>query len=152
MAVNTLVGQSLGAKDTSKVIEVIRKGTLYAVAFMLLLGILGVFFAQNLVSIFISNDPTVISEATILVQLSVGTLFLLSSNVVIVAAYRGAGKTKTAFLLSAIYVILQIVSAIILMQFFGLFGLWLSSPVSALLVMIFSQIYLRYNPIKEGII
>ena len=152
LAVNTLVGQNLGAGKLENLKNTIHKGMIASFIFLIILGIILFALAGPLSSLFIYNDAEVVSEAALFTMFYAVSLCFFGPQIVIIAAYRGAGKAKTAMALSITYALLQVIISYAFAQLFGLMGIWLAFPVSNALALVLAYAYFRKNPIRKGVI
>ena len=154
LATLTLVGQTLGAKKTKKVHEIIKKGMIFSFTFLTILEILILIFLKELTSFFIDNNKEVKNEAITSIVMFVLLFGLFGANVVILTAYRGAGKTTIAMILSFANIFTQIIVSLILIFIFnmGLFGVWLSYPITTIIIFIISYGYYKTHPIEKSIV
>lgn len=153
MAINTLIGQNLGAGRIKETNETTQKGMLLSFVFMSTLGLITYFLAPLLAGMFIAgNEIEVLKEATSFLQLFSLGLGFLGGHIVIVSTYRGAGDTKTAMNLSIFYVIEQTILCAIGGYFFGLSGIWMAYLLSNTLIVIITQLYYLKNPITKSIV
>lgn len=154
LATLTLIGQTLGAKKIEKIHEIVTKGMIFSFTFLTILEIIILIFVKDLTSFFIENDLSVLNEAITSVVMFVLLFGFLGANVVILSAYRGAGKTKVAMALSFANIFVQIIVALILIFVFnlGLFGVWLSYPITTIILFIVSYGYYKTHPIEKSIV
>lgn len=152
LAINTLVGQNLGAKKIENANKVVEKGMIISFAFLAILGVLLFVFASDLSAIFINNDPQVIIESAFFLKSLALTFCFLGAQIAIVAAYRGAGKTKTAMNLAIIYIILQTALCIYFGEIMGLNGVWIGYAVSNALIFFIVLIFFKRNPLTKSIV
>ncbi len=154
LAVLTLIGQTLGAKKIDKVNEIIKKGMLFSFVFLTILEVIILLFSRQLASFFIESDLIVVNESVLFITMFVLLFGFFGANFVIISAYRGAGKTKIAMLLSFANIIIQIILALILIFIFNLslFGVWLSYPLTTAIMFVISYLYYKTHPIKQSII
>lgn len=150
LAINVIIAQYFGAKKENEVKDVIKKGMLTSFLFLTIVSIPILLFPGQLASFFISNEPQVLAEAITYSQLYGLSLGIFGAQIVIVSAYRGSGKTKTAMNLSIASIIVHVVSALILAHFFGLFGLWASIFVSNLIMLLVTYAHYKKNPITQS--
>jgi putative MATE family efflux protein len=153
MAINTLIGQNLGAGRLKETKETTQKGMLLSFVFMSLLGLATYFLAPTLVGLFINASETeVLKQATYFLELFALGLGFLGGHIVIVSTYRGAGDTKTAMNLSILYVIEQTALCAIGGIILGVNGIWIAYLLSNSLMVIITQLYYWKNPITKSII
>ncbi len=143
LAINTIVGQNLGADNIPRVNQTIRKGILIAFLFLTFLGLILILFAQPLTVLFIPNEP-IVTLTTIHLLFLMGISFgLMGVFFIILGAMRGAGLTKKSMNLAIFQSIIQILVAAIFMVYFGLEGIWYSYPISAVLLVFIALYYLK---------
>ncbi len=150
LAINVIIAQNLGAGKNEQIKQIIKTGMIFSFLFLTIVSLPLLLFPEQLSSLFISGEPEVLSEAILFTQIFALSLGLLGAQIVIVSSYRGSGKTKTAMNLALSYIVIQLVSALILANLFGLFGVWVSYPVANLIMLIITQIYYRKNPITKS--
>lgn len=107
-AAATLVGQNLGAKKPERAEKSVWITAKYNVAFMLVISIIYIVFADKLVLIF-TDDPAVIKYGAMSLRLiSLGYVFY-GFGMVMTQAFNGAGDTTTPTLINFIcYWIIQL--------------------------------------------
>ncbi|HNV01442.1 MAG TPA: MATE family efflux transporter [archaeon] len=154
LATLTLIGQTLGAKKIEKIHEIVKKGMLFSFTFLTILEVIILVFVKDLTSFFIENDLTVLNEAITSVVMFVLLFGFFGANVVILSAYRGAGKTTIAMALSFANIFVQLIIALILIFVFNLdlFGVWLSYPITTIIIFIISYGYYKTHPIEKSIV
>lgn len=154
LATLTLIGQTLGAKKIEKIHEIVKKGMIFSFTFLTILEVIILVFVKDLTSFFIENDLTVLNEAITSVVMFVLLFGFFGANVVILSAYRGAGKTTVAMALSFANIFVQLIIALILIFVFnlGLFGVWLSYPITTIIIFIISYGYYKTHPIEKSIV
>jgi putative MATE family efflux protein len=152
LAINTLVGQNLGAKKVEKANKTTMKGAVITFIFLAIIGAVLFVYSNELSAIFIANDPVVVSESGAFTKALALTYCFLGAQIAIIAAYRGAGKTKTAMNLSIIYIVLQTALCYYFGTIMGLNGVWVGYSVSNALIFFMVLIYYLRNPLKESIV
>ena len=95
----TGVGQNLGARQPGRASEVVWKGTAGTMALLFAFGGLVFLFPETFMRIFIA-DPEVVAEGVVLLQITAPVWAFFGGLMVIQGGFRGAGATKTAFVLS----------------------------------------------------
>lgn len=127
-------GFNYGAKNYNRVKEAFWFCVKFGSIVMLGLAILGGVFSKNLISIFLKNDPTVISYGTTALRLQCITFALNSWITICNMMQQNLGKVFSAsFLSMARQGILFIPLVYILPPLFGLYGLFLVQPIADLL-------------------
>ncbi len=139
MATSTLVGQNIGAKAYYRVKKTLELSLAIAFGGLSLIGILMFIFAVDVAKFFIPNDLATIKESALFIKclsLSFGFLGIL---LVLMGAFRGAGKTKISMVLALLSVwILRFPLAYYLGYHTDLkqFGIWISYPITNILTAI----------------
>ncbi|WP_456295384.1 MATE family efflux transporter [Vibrio sp. AK197] len=100
MAVSTLVGQNLGAKQVERAERVTYIGTLWGFIALTILGILAYFFAPNIVGFFIPDDPQVIENGGQFVKTMSLTWGFIGVQLCVVSAFRASGNMVNTMVLS----------------------------------------------------
>lgn len=143
MAVSTLVGQNIGAKKFDRVNKTILFGSIFTFSLMLFFGIIFFVFAKELISVFVPLELDLIKETTLFLRIVTSCFVFFGMAMTFTGAIRGAGRTKEAMLLSISMLIGQLTSAIILVNFFGLIGVWGAYPIGIIFTFIISFIYVK---------
>lgn len=129
VAATTLVGQGLGAKDPRFAEE---SGYISQRLAMLVMSAIGVIFfilASQLIGLF-TNDPEVIALGIWPLRLVAFSQPALATAMVLAGGLRGAGDTRTTFLITTLgFWLLRIPLAIWLVQGYGLIGAWIAMGV-----------------------
>ncbi len=98
-AMNTIVGQNLGAKQISRVKEAIKK----AMVIVSIMSILGTFFIyvykENIISTF-TSDSDIFAQSVEYLSLISMTIICLGIFQIIVGLFQGAGRTKIAMFIT----------------------------------------------------
>jgi len=100
MATSTLVGQNIGAQAYERVKKTIQYSLNIAFGILGTLGIIIFIFAEQLAELFIPNDPASIEESALFIKFLAVSFGFLGLLIVIIGAFRGAGKTKVSMLLA----------------------------------------------------
>ena len=98
-ATATGVGQNLGAKSTDRAEKVAYVGTGATMTLIFALVVLVVIFPAHAMRIFI-DDPAVINEGVVFIRINAPFWALFGGAMVLQGAFRGAGNTKEAMVLS----------------------------------------------------
>jgi len=136
MATSTLVGQNLGAQKPERVKKTIKLSLFIAFGVMNVLGLLIYIFASSVAHFFIPNEPETIKQSAIFIKFISVSFGFMGVLIVLVGAFRGAGKTKLSMLLSIFSVwIIRFPLAYILSEFTDMkeLGIWISYPTTNIL-------------------
>lgn len=102
IAVTTLVGQAVGARDLNKVTMNSRGCLEMACLFM---GIVGVLFAAfpNFIAGLFTNDPDIIKTAGLLVRIAALEQLTIAASMVMSGTIKGSGNTRTPMYISTVF-------------------------------------------------
>lgn len=142
-SVQTLVGQSLGAKKLKKAEEVVRRVLLIGFAIQIPVTILYILFAPQIISIF-NNDPDVIRIGTEYLRIISLSLTLIAFTIAFGGAQYGAGDTKPPMVASVISNwVLKIPVAYIIANHLHLAsrGVWIAIALSVLVESIIVAVF-----------
>ncbi len=153
MATSTLVGQNIGAGKPERVKKTIRLSLNIAFGLMSIFGILFFVFAEDIARFFIPTDPAAIKESAVFIRHIAVSFGFMGILIVLVGAFRGAGKTKISMLLTLFSVwILRFPLAYFLSKYtsLGLRGIWLSYPLTNIITALLGLIILwKYHWLTE---
>ena len=98
-ATSTGVGQNLGARTPDRAAKVARVATAGTIAFIFAIAALIIAFPYHAMGIFV-DDPDVIAEGVVFIRINAPFWALFAGVMVIQGAFRGAGNTREAMVLS----------------------------------------------------
>jgi putative MATE family efflux protein len=153
-AAATGVGQNLGARTPDRASEVTWKATAGAMAILLAAGALVFAIPDVLMRVFIDEQP-VIDEGVTLLRVVAPFWPLLGGLMVIQGAFRGAGETKVAFVLSVLSRwVFRIPVAWLLAYYlpFGAVGLWWSLSISGVVAFVVGVLWFYRGGWEEGVV
>jgi len=149
MATSTLVGQNLGAKAYDRVKKTLQLSLSIAFGSLSVLGFLLYIFATDVAAFFIPEDIATIEESAIFIKSLAVSFGFLGILIVLMGAFRGAGKTKISMVLALLSVwLLRFPLAYYLSYHTGLkqLGIWLAYPITNILTAIAGiLILLKYH-------
>ncbi len=153
MATSTLVGQNIGAGKPDRVKQTIKLSLNIAFGVMSFFGILFFIFAEDIARFFIPKDPAAIKESAVFIKHIAVSFGFMGILIVLVGAFRGAGKTKISMLLTLFSVwILRFPLAYFLSKYtsLGLRGIWLSYPLTNIVTALLGLLILwKYHWLTE---
>ncbi len=153
MATSTLVGQNIGAKTYDRVKKTLKLSLGIAFGVLSFFGLIFYVLAPEIACVFIPNDPETIKESAVFIKNLAVSFGFLGILIVLIGAFRGAGKTKISMLLAVFSVwILRFPLAYYLSFHTGLKirGIWLSYPVTNILTALAGLLILiRYKWLTE---
>lgn len=135
-AMQTITGNNFGARQWQRTNDSLKIGVLAAFVYCLTVQILVTVFAQNIGQFFV-DDPVVISEVARILPIII-TVFFISGPVMMIAAYfQAIGDARRAAILSLTKPYLfALPLTFILAETIGEVGIWSSSPVAEVLLLI----------------
>lgn len=133
MAVSTLVGQNIGAKNIERASKIAILGTIWGFIGLSIIGVIAYFSASYLVAFFVPNDPLVIENGAAFVRIMCLTWGFIGVQLCIVSAFRASGNMLNTMLLSLISQwVIQFPIAYVLSKHSGLgaHGIWWSFAIT----------------------
>ncbi len=136
MATSTLVGQNIGAKAYQRVKKTLQLSLSIAFGLLSIAGFILYIFAPAVARFFIPKDEETIIQSAVFIKTLAVSFGFLGLLIVLIGAFRGAGKTKISMLLALFSVwIIRFPLAYYLSYHTGMkeFGIWISYPVTNIL-------------------
>jgi putative MATE family efflux protein len=133
MATSTLVGQNLGAQKPDRVKKTIKLSLYIAFGIMSIFGLLTFLFASSVAHFFIPNEPETIKQSAVFIKYIAVSFGFMGILIVLIGAFRGAGKTKLSMSLTIFSVwIVRFPLAYMLSEFTEMkeIGIWISYPTT----------------------
>lgn len=131
-AISSFTGQNFGAKEYERVnkgyFTALKIGGVYSLCTTLMF----ILFSKELAGIFVNNENTVIMASNYLKILGASQIFSMI-EMVSNGVFTGIGKPKIPSIISIIFTTSRIPIALVLINYFGLDGIWLSFAVSSIL-------------------
>lgn len=143
-ATAALVGQCVGAGKVERAKEAARKSAQLSFWFATAIGVLVFIFAPEIVAFFVPGEEQVIREGAYMVRLNAFFFGTLSAQQALAGAFRGAGDTMGAMLLTLIAVwVVRVPLAFVLSRFtdLGADGLWFAFPATNLFGFLFACLW-----------
>ena len=133
MAVSTLVGQNMGARNIQRASQIARLSSLFAFVVLTVIGILAYFTATDIVAFFVPHDPTVIADGARFIRIMSLTWGGIGVQLCIISAFRASGNMLIAMVIALISQwMFQFPLAYILSKHTSLeaLGLWWAFPIT----------------------
>src|SRR5690625_778470 len=146
IATTTLVGQNIGASKIKRAEKVGNLSAKVALWGLTTIGLLLFLVAEPLTAFFVPNDPKVIQDGTLFIQIMAPSFGLLGVQQVLNGVFNGAGFTKASMLISILSLwILRFPLAYILSYNtpLGFEGIWWAFPTSNLIAAIAAFVYYK---------
>ncbi|MCG1001872.1 MATE family efflux transporter [Halobacterium noricense] len=130
-ATNTMVGQNLGAKQTERAERAVWLAAKFAAGVLFVIAIAAAVFPRPIVAVFLSpgaeNAAAIIDYGSTYVRIRAIEFVFVGIVQVLLGAFRGAGNTKTAMVISMVTLWLGRVLTVYLFAFaldWGATGIW----------------------------
>jgi len=138
-----IAGYNYGAQNYIRVKEIINISIKYAAILATLIFIVILIFAEPIVSVF-TTDAKVIAETPQALRWVFAASPIIAIQLIGAAYFQAAGKAKKALLLTLSkqgFFLIPLV--LILPNFFGIFGVWVSFPIADVLSTILTGFFLK---------
>ena len=122
IAGSTLVGQHLGADDTDGAMRAGWRSLRMAIGTMGVLGAIVIYFARDLATFFIGNDPTTIQHTVEFTYVLGAMMPLMAVDFAIGGSLRGAGDTRFPLMATFLGLIGMRCTLAAIFTYFGLAG------------------------------
>jgi putative MATE family efflux protein len=147
-----IFGYNYGARHFDRVLEALRKGIIIATSVCLFGFFLTMLFSTEIMSVFNSDDAELIRLGARALKIYLLMLPLAGFQIVSWAFFQALGRPKQALILTTTKQVLFVIPLVLILpHFFGLDGVWLTSPVADSLAACFAGImlYLEVRRLKE---
>lgn len=148
-----IAGYNYGAKQYFRVLKVLKTSLIVVFVMGLLSYFVLMVFTPFLISIF-TNDKELIEEGVWATRINVSVIFIVGVQLVGSAFFQAIGKAIPALILSmSRQILIFIPLSLILSNFFGLTGIWVSFPISDIISVLITAIFVskEYKKIKQKI-
>jgi putative MATE family efflux protein len=138
-AIDTMVGQNLGADRVDRAARATWVAAATGAGVMLVVAVLAVAFTEPVVSVFLGtvpDAPATIANGVEYVRIRSVEFAFIGVSQVILGAFRGAGNTKTAMVLSVVTLWVGRVGSVFTLAFllgWGPTGVWVGMAVGNVL-------------------
>lgn len=138
-----IAGYNFGAKNYERVKESIQISIKYAALLAAVIFVFILFFAKPIVAVF-TTDPKVIAETPNALRWVFAASPIIAIQLIGAAYFQAAGKAKKAlFLTLSKQGFFLIPLVLILPNFFGIFGVWVSFPIADVLSTLITGFFLK---------
>ncbi|MCF7845737.1 MAG: MATE family efflux transporter [Candidatus Peribacteraceae bacterium] len=134
MATTALVGNNLGAKQTDRVVQIVKSGMKIAFGSLTLLGAFIFIFAKPIAAFLVPGETELILNSAEFIRLIAPTFGLVGIQMVILGTLKAAGQTTNAMFVAMFHVMVTFVLGYFLSTNCGLAerGIWIAYPVANL--------------------
>ncbi|NRT13059.1 MATE family efflux transporter [Flavobacterium sp. 14A] len=138
-----IAGYNFGANNYSRVKESIQISIKYAALLAAVIFVVILFFAKPIVAVF-TTDPQVIAETPNALRWVFAASPIIAIQLIGAAYFQAAGMAKKAlFLTLSKQGFFLIPLVLILPNFFGIFGVWISFPIADVLSTLITGYFLK---------
>jgi len=141
---STIVSQCVGAKKIKRLHETINLSIIISFVILTIIGVLLIIFSTQIAQIFLPNSPEAIGETANFINIIAIAFGALGVQTVIIGSIRGTGSTKTAMILSILYLGTTIILTWLLPIFLDHNGLWWAQSGA-----IFVSVIIAFIALKE---
>lgn len=143
--IQPLISHCYGAKEIKQIKEYMKLAVISSLILGTVVWFCTLLFPENIISLFNSeNNQTMIAIAKIGLPLYFLGYFFVGINMVFISYFASTSQVKPSSLLSILRGgVIVIPLMLILSQFFLLNGVWISYPISELLIMILGIIFFQ---------
>ncbi|RED76037.1 putative MATE family efflux protein [Cohnella phaseoli] len=131
-AVAAFIGQNFGAHNQDRIKKGYMKGLFITSIFGMLVTILFMLFPRPIFALFLADEESLNLGVDYLRIIGASQLFMCV-ELMTVGAFNGIGKTYIPPIFSIILTTLRIPMAIVLSNYYGLNGVWISTALSSVL-------------------
>jgi MATE family, multidrug efflux pump len=138
-----VAGYNYGAKNYLRVSESISVSIKWAAGLATIIFMIIVIFAEHIVSVF-TNDTTIIEETPNALRIVFGASPIIAIQLIGAAYFQAAGKAIPALLLTLTkqgFFLIPLI--LILPNYYGIFGIWISFPIADVLATLVTGFFLR---------
>ena len=157
-AIDTMVGQNLGADRADRAARAVYLAASTAAGVMVLVAVIAVIFTDPIVSVFlgdVDNAPATIAHGIDYVQTRSIEFAFIGITQVMLGAFRGAGNTKTAMVISIVTLWIGRVGTVSVLVFglgWGESGIWIGMAVGNIIGALLSVPWFLRGTWKEAYI
>jgi putative MATE family efflux protein len=147
-----IIGFNFGARNFKRLWQAVKQASIGIMLLLLVITALIEVFTPQLIGIF-SKEAELLSVTVPAMRIMLSSMVLIGPSIMIVTAFQGLSKGKTALVLSLIRQFILFVPLLFLFRhLFGLNGVWLTSPASDILGFLVSLafIYREYRT-QQGV-
>jgi putative MATE family efflux protein len=158
-ATNTMVGQNLGAANLDRAEDAVWLAAKFAAGVLFVIAILAAIFPRPVVAVFLSpgaeNAAAIIDYGSTYVRIRAVEFVFIGVLQVLLGAFRGAGNTKTAMVISMVTLWLGRVPTVYLFAFvlgWGATGIWVGMALGNITGAIVAAAWFTRGTWKEAIV
>lgn len=137
-----IVGFNFGARLWNRLWRAVKLASGGLALFLVLPLVALEIFAPQLIGIF-SNDPELLAIGVPAMRIMLSTLLIVGPSILFITTFQGLSKGKDALFLSLVRQFIFFVPLLFLLsRMWGIYGVWLSLPISDFLAFLVSGLWL----------
>ena len=149
-AAQPIMSINFGSNKKGRVLKVKKLGLITAGAFGLAVFIFGFLFPNQIVYIFLTPTPEILTLAQTAIRLYFVAFVLISLNLFYSTYFQAITMQRVSFTISVLRgFILNSLFVFLMPIIFGSNGLWLAIPISELITFLICQILNKKNPLNK---
>lgn len=142
--IQPIIGYNHGAGKKVRVNNTLKSATIIAAGYGIIISIMLFILSNHIMKVF-SSDVQVIEMGSSILKIANWGLVFSGVYMIQMAYFQSIGNTKVSLLLCLSNYVLCFVPVILLMSFlYGLKGVWLSFPLSAIMALCISSAFIIY--------
>ena len=144
-----IAGYNYGAENFERVKETISISIKWSAGLATIIFIAILIFAESIVGVF-SNDAAIIKETPNALRLVFAASPIIAIQLIGAAYFQAAGKAIPALLLTLTkqgFFLIPLI--LILPNYYGVFGIWISFPIADILATLVTGLYLKREMIRK---
>ncbi|MDO5726117.1 MAG: MATE family efflux transporter [Tissierellia bacterium] len=140
-AIQPIVSVNYGADNMKRILKTVRNGIFTALILGIIFYLSGLLFPEVLIGLFIKDASQVLEITKTGIRIYFLSFLLMGVNTVLTSYVQSKEQAKISLIISLLRgLILIIILLLILSKLFGIIGVWMTLPLTELLVFIFSVI------------
>ncbi|MCQ2752169.1 MAG: MATE family efflux transporter [Coriobacteriales bacterium] len=141
-----IIGYNYGAGNYNRMKGTLFRGMIFATIVSIASWLAIWFWAEGFVAVFINNEPEVEALAAHALRIFFAALPIIGAQIVALSIFQACGKAvRSAFLSLSRQLLFFIPCLLILPNYFGLEGCWISAPISDCLTFVVTTIFLIFG-------
>lgn len=152
MAISTLVWQNIGAGNIDRASETAKIGAWVSFLLMTGVGVIIFLLAPQLITIFIPNDPAVVTSGVVFLRIIALSSGFMGIQFALVGVFRASGNMVATMIITLISQwILQLPLAYILSRFtpLGIVGFWWAFPITNIITALGTIVWFMWGTWKN---
>jgi putative MATE family efflux protein len=141
---STIVSQCVGAKKIKRLHDTLNISIILSFTTLTIIGVLLILFSTQIAQIFLPNSPEAIGETATFINIIAIAFGCLGIQTVIIGSIRGTGSTRSAMILSILYLAISILLTWLLPIFLGHNGIWWAQSSA-----IFASVLIAFYALKK---